>query len=366
MTDNGPRINLSISSHGFGHLSQIMAVANSLIELNPDCFFKIQTVFSDKQIAEKIETKNFEIDHSELDVGLIQNSPFHVDLAKTRQAYNEFHDDYVSKVKSEALKLQNWKPDIVIADIPYLSLAASAKVNIPNVALASLSWDKVIPAYFDPKDREVRQWLSDIISSQQDTMLALLPTPSMELDSFRTIEKIPPVVLKGKSIKNFRTRLNIDENDERKVILCHFGGLATSNHTFRALENDQNFHWLSNIAFENKQNHLHEVSTLSNTRFKDLIASVDGLVGKPGYATAVESVHYNIPFLYSLRGDFPDEPIITDWLSKTKNAKEINKVDWEVGSILTTLFELTDKLPAKNIKCNGAEIAAKIIYKFLP
>ncbi|MEJ2212511.1 MAG: hypothetical protein P8Y20_00220 [Gammaproteobacteria bacterium] len=93
------------------------------------------------------------------------------------------------------------------------------------------------------------------------------------------------------------------------------------------------------------------------------MASVDGIVSKPGYGIATEAVHYQLPFLFTCRGDFPDEPDIVDWLKSYGRSEEIDQKQWLSGNFGDNLIELIQQSPKAKIKCNGAEVAAKIIVE---
>jgi UDP-N-acetylglucosamine:LPS N-acetylglucosamine transferase len=48
--------------------------------------------------------------------------------------------------------------------------------------------------------------------------------------------------------------------------------------------------------------------------FSDLLASVDAVIGKPGYGTFVEAACQGTPMLYAARPDWPEQEPLVDWL----------------------------------------------------
>jgi len=285
-----------------------------------------------------------------------------VDRLSTFEAYQALHASYSRRALTLSNTLIEANIDLVIADIPYVAIEAAHIASIPVVAIASLTWDKIIGKYLDAEHDEVKKIIEEIRLSQSKATLALLPEPSMAIDSFENVKSIPPILLDGKKLIHLRNDLGISSADQRKLVMVSLGGILADNIPFKELEKDKRFHWLFDIAIDSQAEHLHSVNTLQGVRFRDLMASVDAAVGKPGYATAVEIVKYELPFVFVCRGDFPDEPSIVNWLNRHSRCMEINKDEWlsgKFGDYLESL--LTMQMKAKS-DCNGAQIAGKLIH----
>lgn len=357
-----PNIFLGVSSHGYGHLSQIIPIANQLLKLDPTSKFFIQCVLPTKVITERLNTKNFVHIPTSLDIGLIQPNPLDVDIDSTFLAYKAFHENYDEKADELAKFFIKSQIEIVIADIPYLAIEAANRASIPVIAVASLTWDKVIESYFD-NNKEAQSIINQIIETQSKCSLALHPAPSMHLDSFTRSQSIPPIVLEGTRIIDLRERLGIANTDKRKIVLVSLGGIESPDIPIEALFNDKRFHWLVNVELTTTTENVHSAFSIQGCLYRDLVASVDAMVSKPGYGTASEVVNYQLPFLFTCRGDFPDEPYIVNWLESHSRSKEISKNEWLSGSFGNHLIKLIQEPQNTQIKCNGAEVAAKIIHE---
>ena len=217
-----------------------------------------------------------------MDVGLIQPDPLNCDLRRTARAYARLHDDFPSRVAEEARKLSDWGADLLIADIPYLSIAAAARAGIDSIAIASLSWDRVISAYFDLKQKAAGRWYADSLSAYAETSLALLPEPALAGDCFRHKRPIPPIAVAGNHLPELRTRLGIAPDDQRSLVVCSLGGISAARLPLKPMQQDQRFHWLVNINPVPLGDHIHRLSVVGDLRYRDIIASCDGLVSKPG------------------------------------------------------------------------------------
>jgi hypothetical protein len=75
-----PNIFLGVSGHGYGHLSQIISVANKIANYIPETKFVIQCDLPTQDISERLNSENFVHLPEKLDVGLIQPNPLEVDV----------------------------------------------------------------------------------------------------------------------------------------------------------------------------------------------------------------------------------------------------------------------------------------------
>jgi len=365
MAAYGPRVHFTISSHGYGHLSQSAALIRELIKKIPEINLGIQCNLDKKIIAERIGNNNFSHEQCSTDIGLIQKNPITPDLRATYKAYQTLHHNYNERVEKESNKLKNWHPDLVISDIPYLPIAAASHSGIPAITLASLSWDYIIDSYFDIKQSIPGKWYADAQASYNEAALALLPSPAMNGDCFDNIKHIPPVAVLGKRQARLRSTLNIKSNDTRPLIFCSLGGITGSKLPLSIMKQAIDFHWLiSNSDFPASEN-MHYLDDCNNWQYKDVIASVDGVISKPGYGMAVEAAAHGLPIVFFRRGHFPDEALIINWLHRHTRAKEISREAWFAGEFVKPLIELFNTPIPRPPICNGAEVGASIIKDIL-
>ncbi len=331
------------------------------MQRHPDIELSIQCGFPKEVIARRLGNDHFEHDQRSLDVGLVQPDPLSVDLAKSQAAYRRLHQHYEQKVNAESRRIQARSPDLVISDIAYLPIAAAAQAGVPAVALASVSWDHIIKGYFDMAEPEEAGWYHEAVHSYQQASLALLPEPAMEGDSFTTCRSIPPIAMLGEWQASFRTMLRIDRNDQRPIILCSLGGMDGTVMPISAMEREDDFHWLVAGKFSTTAEHIHLLTNCTQLPYKDIIASVDGVVGKPGYGMAVEVAAHGLPLVFAQRGHFPDEPVIIEWLNRHARVREISKAEWMAGDFTSAMQDLLDRPKCKRVHCNGAAVGAELL-----
>jgi hypothetical protein len=359
------RIYFAISAHGYGHLTQSIALARALLERLPGMELYIQCGLPRELIEDRLGTDSFHHEQRLLDVGLIQKGPLTPDIQQSRSAYRKLHHNYKEQVREEGEKLKQIAPDLLISDIPYLPIAAAEQAGVPSVALASLTWDYIIKSYFGIDHPESRQWYEEAQASYAKATLALLPTPAMHGDCFLNKITIPPIAVLGVRQPELRKELGIKETDVRPLILCSLGGITGAYLPIKAMEYAIEFHWLINAMHLPEQENIHSLSHCDHYLYKEIISSVDAVVGKPGYGMAVEAVALGIPFVFVQRGHFPDEPFIVQWLLQHGRAKEVTTQQWQAGEIVEPLIEVMAEKRKTVIKANGAEQGAKIITEMM-
>ncbi|MFK8029503.1 MAG: hypothetical protein AB8G18_04645 [Gammaproteobacteria bacterium] len=365
MPTPGPRISVSITSHGYGHLTQTMAVLSALRKRQKDVQFRIQCTQNLERAARSMVDFKFTHCESSPDVGLIQPDPINVDLPATYAEYSRFHNQFERSVKTESEELKKWSADMVISDISYRSLAAAANASITSIAIASLSWDHIVKRYFDLTQTEPAIWYQQMCEAYAQTTLALLPEPALAPYHFEHSRHIPPLLLKGHAICDFRPALGIQPDDERPIVFCSLGGIPASQLPLSAMEKEDAYHWLINFDQGRSANNMHFLHEINNWPYRDIMASVNAVVGKPGYCTAVEAAAYELPFVFTQRGHFPDEQPITNWLKDNARAVELTNEEWFAGRFADALREAFNLDKKEAPVCNGAEVAAALIQQHL-
>ncbi|MBF0184518.1 MAG: hypothetical protein HQM06_09035 [Magnetococcales bacterium] len=366
-----PRLLCAISGHGYGHLSQCAALLNHLPLWLPDLQLQILCPLPTAVLAEQL-TLPFHHIRQALDVGLVQTDALQVDLSATRTALRTLHHDWPRRLQSAEQQLLSLQPDLLLADIPYLALAAAAACGLPSVAIASLTWDAVLAAYFlqasdNTAQADHQQWWQTMREGYATTTLALLPAPSIIPHPFPHARHIDPLTLPGqRNPQRLRRLLQLDPADRRPLVLISLGGIPARHLPINALSQCPDCHWLIDAIFDEQQPYLHPIEPLRRQiPFRDLAASVDAVISKPGYNTAVAATLHQIPFLYIPRGTFPDEPFITNWVTAHGRARQLSAAQFSTAQWLAPLFDLLQQAPPPAPSAQGAEQAAALLTPML-
>ncbi|MBF0125581.1 MAG: hypothetical protein HQM02_00060 [Magnetococcales bacterium] len=352
------RIWCAVSGHGYGHFSQVAPILNLLARAIPDLRVHVTGGIPGALIARMLACP-FTHDPENRDVGLVQSDPLEIDCPATAAAVGRLHREWSARVQAEAGRMADWSPDLVLANIPYLSLAASHLLGVPSVAISSLTWDEVLEVYL-PDHPDLPAWRDTMRAAYGTTTLALLATPALPRNPFPVRETIPPVTTPG-TPRPEALRQALGIRDRRPVVLVTLGGIPAHCLPVDAMIGDARFHWLVDGPCVATHDHLHPLAPMPHLPFHDLTASVDGIISKPGYGMAIGATANQIPFLYVKRGLFPDEPPICAWIERHGRARELTGPEFRQGRFGTLMGRLMER-PAKTPPdVQGATVAAGIL-----
>jgi hypothetical protein len=310
---------VAITAHGFGHAAQVAPVINSLRERLPALRVTLLSTLPGSFLEERIVGEFQRIDH-EPDFGLVMHSALAIDIESSATAYADLHANWQRRVDEEARRLSALAPELVLADVPYLTLAGAAQAGIPAVALCSLNWADIYRHYFSGRE-EASQVLAHMEAAYQSARAFLCPQPSMPMQFLDNQVSIGPIAAQGRQRReDLIQRLGL--NPEQSLVLVAPGGIETRF----AIENwpeGQGIHWLVSECWQIQHP---DASALEHTGlgFPDLVNSCDAVLGKCGYGTVTECVLNGTPLLYIPRPDWPEEQSLLQWLEAHGAAVELD------------------------------------------
>ena len=290
---------VAVSPHGFGHAAQVAPVINALVRRLPALRVTVQSTVAAWFLRQRIDT-DFQLVERCTDFGLMMNSALDIDLESSASAYADLHGSWEARVSEEASRLRALAPDLVLADVPYLSVAAAQAAAIPALALCSLNWADIYRHYFSHR-REAPHILQQMEAAYSAAAAFLCPAPCMPMRWVNNAVNIAPIAARG---QNRRAALNelLGLDSSTALVVVAPGGVQT-RFAMERWPADQNIHWL---VSENWRV-VHPCATAferTGMTFTDLVASCDAVLGKCGYGTVTECVVNGIPLLYIPRPDW--------------------------------------------------------------
>lgn len=335
------RLLISISSHGFGHFSMTAPVINQLLAEN-NVEIILRTQVPEYLIQSRLNAP-VTIIHESADFGMKMDSSLDVDFAQSAAAYKTLHSQWDKSVEQEMESLQAIKPDLILANIPYLTLAAASRLKIPSLAYCSLNWADITLSYFKNEPEFVNEYIPQMNDAYNSAEKFICPAPSMNMPGLRNVENVGPVCTIGKDRKQ-EILTQFDLLKSSRLVLISAGGVPTPIPV-----NDwpviDNVVWVCAWSARFNRQDIISLSDLS-LPFPDLTASADLIVTKPGYGTVSESVCLAKPALYVRRPDWAEEPGLIDWWHRNGVAKEISRTQFFSGDFVNELHELVE-MPAK-------------------
>jgi hypothetical protein len=358
-----PLIWAAISGHGFGHAAQVVPVLNALGRLVPSLRVLLRTTVPPAFFKGRL-TIPWETSPVQQDVGCIQNGPMTIDVEATWHEHQRFHRTWDDRRQTEVEAMRAAAPNVVLADTPYLALAAGKAAGIPTVALANFTWDLILSEYPAPSSVDRRILIQSIRQAYAQADLALRITPAPKLESFRRVIDIGPIAEPALSAREqLAEHLGLAPGEH--TVLVGFGGIPLDSLPFDRLESLTGYRLLFDGSIPPHSRRFVSTSSLPFS-FKTLMASVDIIMTKPGYGTLVEAVALRTPMVYVRRYNFADEQPLVDYLHRYGRGVELSMDDFVKGQWAAALQKVGDlPAPTATPSPSGAEEAAVHLARYL-
>lgn len=331
---------VALSAHGYGHAAQTAPVVNALRARLPDLKLTLRTALPRAFLETRFEGA-FELIAAADDFGMVMDSALDIALAASARRYAEWHADWEGRVARTAAELAQLAPDLVLANVPYLTLAAARVAGIPAAALCSLNWIAIYRHYFGDRP-EAGRILDHMLGAYRGAAAFLQPEPGMPMEDLPNRMPIGPLARSGVNRRaELERRLGLSQGT--RLVLVALGGIELR------LDMDSwpripGIYWFAPASLGASRAEVSAIEALG-LHFTDLLRSCDAVVGKPGYGTFTEAAVNGVPVLYVCRGDWPEEPYLIRWLQRHGRCLEIERSALERG-LLGGALEALWRLPA--------------------
>jgi hypothetical protein len=351
---------VDISAHGFGHLAQTAAVLNALD--TEHLRLTLRSLAPEGVLRERIKHP-FELIPYQQDNGVIMHDALRVDAQASMDWYSTFHADYSQRKQRAVAELESLQPDLLFADVPYLSLDAAGECAVPALALCSLNWADIFQHYCGhfPGAARIHQ---QILQAYAQADLFLQATPSMPMTTLSNTRAVAPVALYGEKQPELLQQKTACAAGTRFVLVALGGiGIDYPLADWPRLEKvcwifpDQALTLLRDDFFP---------QSLFGLDYVDLLSSSDLVLTKTGYGTQTEAVVNQVPAVCVRRDGWPEQPCLFDWHRQHGEVSFIRWDDIEDGSFVADVeqaFALSWSKPA--VLPQGAGEVAGIIGQYL-
>ena len=324
-----PLVWCSISGHGFGHGAQVVPVLNELGRRIPSLGVILRTPIPATFFRETLLIP-WEYSLSQQDIGCVQDGPLCIEISKTWEAYEQFHANWEKRVLEEAGAIDSVKPDLVLSNISHLSIAAGVKAGCQTVALGSLSWDQVLAEYVVHGSSKQEAIVEQIRQAYRGARMLIRLSPRVPMVAFPEVKDVGPILSPVVQPQgSIRRTLRIDVQE--RLVLVAFGGIPVSSFPLDKLETLKGYRFLINGSQDCRAYTRIESTDCVGIPFRQILAEVDIVVTKPGYATIVEAVRSQLPIVYVRRYNFIDEQPLVDFAHRYGQAKELSFEEFETG-----------------------------------
>ena len=301
---------VDVSGHGFGHLAQTAPVLNRLAQRLPGLRLTVRTALPEAVVARRLRTP-FRYQAAALDFGMVMADAVTVDVPASLAAYRRFHARWPERTAREAAILRSLAPDLLLANAPYLRLAAAFEAGVPGVAMCSLNWAEILGGYC-PDDGEAAQLCQTMRTAYNQAEVFFQLTPFLPMSGLAAARPTGPV---GETAASVRPALqaHLGLPATARLALLSMGGVA-HRLPVEAWPTDARWHYIVPAEWGVRGPHFIDLEALP-WDFRQVLASSDALITKPGYGAFVESALCGTPVLYHERPDWPEQPWLVAWLA---------------------------------------------------
>jgi hypothetical protein len=343
-----------VSSHGFGHLGQVAPVIQMLVAQHPSARFVVRSTYA-APVVRNFVGFGVELDKPPPEATLVMHGPTIVDAMASAAVYRALHASWDEHLERETARLAILEPAALVADIPYLSLAAAKRLGIPAIALGSLNWLDLYRVYCG-RDRDAAL-TSQIETAYHSADLFLQPRPHMPMADFSNRHSIGPVARLGRQRKDeIRAALGIPNREH--VVLVTFGGIKSDEPL--QLPRIPGIHWLVASRRASVSDIATDVGDLKMS-FIDVIASSDAVLTKVGYCTFVEAACNGVGIVCSSRPDWPESGPYIEWATRNANFALIEGSAENPDGVRTALPVVLNASPRMAPSPSGVAEAVEII-----
>lgn len=366
-----PRLLFAISAHGLGHLGQAAPVCNALLARQPDLDLIVWSALPLSTLQQRI---NVPFTHLPMvcDIGFVMHDALSVDVAASWERYRQREATWPERLLEACDVVLAHNPGLIVSDVGEMPLAAGQALGIPTIAMSSLNWADLAHHYFteQPDSAQLLSRLDDIYAK---TTLAIRLSPGMPMHGQREIV-MPPV---GATSELLRT--DIDQElmphlhfVDKPRVLVGMGGIETplpwmdwpAQSAFNLLVANQpqlpiNGDTTRGIVNADILRQSYDWS------FCDLLAGCDAVICKPGYGTFVEAALAKVPVLYVKRSDWPEQPVLIEWLHQHACCAELTSQHLQKGDFSDALCTLWAQPARPPLLRNGAAHTAHEILSLI-
>jgi hypothetical protein len=359
---------VDITAHGYGHIAQTAPVVNELARQISDLRVTVRSAASTAYLQQRF-TIPFQHIHTALDFGMSMFNAVEVDVPRSLANYREYHADWNAKVTQAAGEMRALQPDLLLANVPYKSLAAAKVANIPAVAMCCLNWADIYHHYA-PENAESRAIHTQMVAAYDSALVFLKVQPTMPMENLSKTRTISPIAQVGIKrtlpilpCESWSEGRHVGQPSSDRNVLVAMGGIDYRL-PMEHWPHLNGVRWLIPQAWNIHRADMTALESLDMS-FSDVLASCDAVLTKPGYGTFAEAACAGVPVLYVSRGEWPEQPYLVEWLQQNGVCREVTAEQLQSGDLCSQLAQLCSQSRPHTPLAQGHWEAVKILGALL-
>ncbi len=274
-----------ISPHGFGHAARTCAVLEALQQLVPAACHHLYTTVPAWFLAESL-TAPYAYHACETDIGMVQTSPLHEDVAATVARLGSFIPFDAARVGALAADVRQTGARTVVCDIAPLGIAVAHAAGLPSILIENFTWDWIYEGYgaADARMTAFADYLKDIFTRA-----------TLRIQAEPVCQRAPgaitvPPISRAPRTPPAATRRALQVADGAPLALLTMGGVAQAGLPAAAARHAAGMTVVipNNVAAVQRQENVILLPWHSAYFHPDLVCAADVVIGKLGYSTVAE------------------------------------------------------------------------------
>lgn len=342
-----------ITDHGLGHAARSLEVVAALQRTHP--VIVVTTVDPDylgRQLGDQLR-----LEARALDCGVVQIDSVRSNEAATLEAVRAMRREAPGVVQREAEFLRKVGAQTVLVDAPCLPLEAAARVGIPGLAVTSFGWHFIYRHFQgqDPEWKTLCSWMADSYGHASGLLQFPLGQP---IESIGVRQEIPLVARPGRSCREEIARLS-GADPERRWVLLWFQKFEMDWSPLR----DSGYEFFVVPPLKAPARDVPEPFRGSN--FRDMVASADVVVSKPGFGMISDCIANQRPLVYAPRPNFSESALLEEGIEKYLRHARLTQEELYGGHWLRALEEaMACPAPSQGLEVGGADRIAQAILQW--
>ncbi len=352
-----------VTAHGYGHGVRSCDIIRAFNERYPQHPVILVSNLSPSFFSNRLGSGSYELRAGSFDVGMVQLDSIRVNIPQSLVKVLELYDRRDELVRQELEFLRSSSVGLVVSDIPGIPLESAALLGIPCLAVGNFSWDWIYSAYVEYD----RRW-ADVAAifeeeySKADLLMRLPFSPGMS--AFRRIEDLPLVASPGTCRRREIAALT-GSDPGKKWILISFTTLQWSDDAVARVEKLSSYEFFTVLPLQWKSRNIHPLDR-DRVPYSDVLASMDGVVTKPGYGILSDCIVNGKPLIYADRSDFMEYAVLEAAVKNYLKHVHIPADMLYRGELEGALADLwAQPEPRNTLPRGGAAIAAGRMRDFL-
>jgi hypothetical protein len=361
-----------ISGHGFGHASRQVEIINALTAGPRPPAIVLRTAVDPGLLARTLR-RPYTLLTGPCDSGVVQRDSITHDDKASVEAARTFYATFEAHIADEVRRLGEYRPALIVGDIPPLAFATASRLGIPSLAIANFTWDWIYAAMPD-FERDAPGVLATIRGAYRRATRALALPFTGGFEVFPTSGPLPLVARHAEAAPaTTRARLrSLGVPTEGPLALLSFGGYGLPSLDVTRVSGLDDWTLVTTDRTSGTGTAGARVVMLpesifreGDVRYEDLVAAAEIVVSKPGYGIIAECAANETALVYTSRGAFREYDVLVRDLPRYVRSAFLSQEDLRAGRWRPAFAEALAAPRPAPARAEGAAVAAQIIEAWL-